>query len=106
MILKRLSIFAGLLVACLWLAARVPAASAEEKLINVNTASAGELGGLKGIGAAKAQVIIAYREKNGPFKSIDELRQVSGIGDKLLEKLRPQVTVGQAAPAAAAAAKH
>src|SRR5437870_4450590 len=102
----RLSLLAGLLVACLCMAARMPAAG-EEKLININTASVTELGELKGIGNAKAQVIVAHREKNGPFKSVDELRQVNGIGDKLMEKLRPHVTVGQApAPAAAAAAKH
>jgi competence protein ComEA len=105
----RVSILAGLWLAGLCLAARVPAAWASDKLININTASATELSELKGIGDAKAQVIVAYREKNGPFKSVDELRQVHGIGDKLLEKLRPQVTVsgGAAAPAAApAAAKH
>ena len=86
-------------------ASRAPAAAAEEKLININTASAAELSELKGIGAVKAQQIVAYREKSGPFKSVDELRQVNGIGDKLLERLRPQVTVGPApAPAGGAAA--
>jgi len=105
----RLSILAGVWLAGLCLMTRVPAAFASDKLININTASATELRELKGIGDAKAQVIVAYREKNGPFKSVDELRQVHGIGDKLLEKLRPQVTVstGAAPPAAApAAAKH
>lgn len=102
----RLSILAGLVLACLYLAARVPAVSAEETLVNINTASVAQLSALKGIGDAKAQVIIAHREKNGPFKSVDDLRQVNGIGDKLLEKLRPHVTVGAPAPGAAPAAKH
>jgi competence protein ComEA len=100
---------AGALAACLWVAAGGLPASAEERLININTASAAELGELKGIGDAKAKEILDYREKHGPFKSVDELRQVHGIGNKLLESLRPHVTAGTVAaapPAAAAAAKH
>ena len=100
---------AGALVASLWMAAGVPPVSADERLVNINTASATELGGLKGIGDAKAKEILEYREKNGPFKSVDDLRQVHGIGNKLLETLRPHITVGPvaaAAPAAAAATKH
>lgn len=103
----RLSLIAGLLIAGLCIATRVPVASADDKLVNLNTASAAELSDLKGIGQVKAQGIVAYREKNGPFKSVDDLRQVSGIGEKLLENLRPHVTVGPTAAAAApAAAKH
>ena len=99
---------AGALLASLWMATGVPPALGNEPVININTASIAELGGLKGIGDAKAKGIVEYREKNGPFKSVDDLRQVHGIGDKLLEKLRPNITVGSvaAAPAAAAAAKH
>jgi len=98
----------GALVASLWMAAGTPPASAEERVVNINTASAAELGGLKGIGDAKAKEILEYREKNGPFRSVDDLRQVHGIGNKLLEALRPHITVGTvaAAPPAAAAAKH
>jgi len=103
---------AGLLLATLLVAASVSVARGEDKQVNVNTASATELAGLKGIGDAKAKAIIEYREKNGPFKSVDDLRDVRGIGDKLLAQLRPAVTVGQAAAGApvaaapAAAAKH
>jgi competence protein ComEA len=70
------------------------AAGAETSQININTASAAELTTIKGVGPAKAQSIIEYREKNGTFKSVDDLKLVRGIGDKMLEQLRPQVTVG------------
>jgi competence protein ComEA len=73
--------------------------------LNINTASASELATLKGIGPAKAQAIVEHRDKNGQFKSVDDLKLVRGVGDKMLEQLRPQVTVsGGAAPAPAAAA--
>ncbi len=96
---------AGLLLATLLVAASLSVASGEEKLVNINTASAAELAGLNGIGDAKAKLIVEYRDKNGPFKSVDDLRQVKGIGDKMLAKLRPAITTGQAA-APRAAAEH
>jgi competence protein ComEA len=89
----------GALVASLWMAAGVPAVMADEPMVNINTASAADLGGLKGIGDAKAKEILEYREKNGPFKSVDDLGKVHGIGNKLLETLRPHVTVGPVAAA-------
>jgi competence protein ComEA len=63
------------------------------ELININTASAEELQKLPGVGPKLSQRIIAERDKK-PFKSVDELRRVSGIGAKTLEHLRPLVTVG------------
>lgn len=62
-------------------------------LININTAGVNELDTLSGIGPALAERIIEYREKHGPFKSIDELTKVSGIGPVLLEKIRSKVTI-------------
>ena len=59
--------------------------AAEIQKININTASAEELAQLKGIGPSHAAKIVAYREKNGPFKMPEELMQVSGIGQKTLE---------------------
>ncbi|MGD9764223.1 MAG: ComEA family DNA-binding protein [Candidatus Binatia bacterium] len=78
--------------------------AAESSPVNINTASVTELAGLKGIGPAKAQAIIEHRDKNGEFKSIDDLKLVRGIGDKMLEELRPQVTVQSKSAAAAPAA--
>lgn len=66
--------------------------SASEK-INLNTASAVQLELLSGIGPATAAAIVEYRESNGQFKSIDELKGVKGIGDKKLEKLAEKLTI-------------
>jgi competence protein ComEA len=61
--------------------------------VNLNTASLEELKMLPGIGDTKAQAIIDYRNDEGPFRSIDELTRVKGIGDKTLEELRDRITV-------------
>jgi len=63
--------------------------------VNVNTASAAELAGLPGIGPSKAQAIVEHRARE-PFKAPEDLRKVKGIGDKLYESLRDQITVGDA----------
>ena len=59
--------------------------------VNLNTATADELQLLPGIGAARAQAVIGLRTQRGGFKSVDELKDVKGIGDSALEKLRPFV---------------
>ena len=68
--------------------------------VNLNTATLEQLESLKGIGPAKAQAILDYRKKNGNFKTVDELNNVPGIGDKTLAKLKPDLTVGAGAPPA------
>jgi competence protein ComEA len=80
--------------------------------ININTADAPALAkALNGVGPAKARAIVAYRDKNGPFKSIDQLAMVDGISQKLIDRNRADIKLGAekgaataqpAAPAAAA----
>jgi competence protein ComEA len=62
------------------------------KLVNINTASINELTSLTGIGESKALAIVAYRTKT-PFKSIEELKNISGIGDSLYAKIKDNITV-------------
>jgi competence protein ComEA len=62
-------------------------------VVNVNTASVEELQLLPGIGEARAEALIALRKQRGGFKSVDELRDVKGIGEAGLAKLRPFVSL-------------
>jgi competence protein ComEA len=82
--------------------------------VNINTADATALAkALNGIGPAKAKAIVSYRDKNGPFKSVDQLAMVDGITQKLIDKNRADIKLGAAdkagapapAPAAAKPAK-
>lgn len=59
----------------------------------MNTATAAELETLPGIGEVLAQRIVDHRTENGPFTSVDQLVDVSGIGDAILESIRELVTV-------------
>lgn len=70
-----------------------PGSSGGSGLININTADLSQLDTLPGIGPSLAQRIIDYRELNGPFSAIEEIKNVSGIGDKKFEALKDMVTV-------------
>ena len=65
--------------------------------IDINTATAGQLEGLKGIGPKKAAEIVKYREANGPFKSVEDLSKVSGVGAKTVAANKDMLMVGEAA---------
>jgi competence protein ComEA len=74
-------------------------------VVNLNTASASDFEALPGIGPKTAARIIEYRMKNGPFKKIEELMNVPGIGEKNFLKLKPQLTVASVR-AEAGTARH
>jgi competence protein ComEA len=65
----------------------------EAGIVNINTASETELDKLPGVGPATAKKILDYREQNGGFESIDQLKDVPGIGDSKFEQLKDQITV-------------
>ena len=67
--------------------------AADGEKININTASAEELTQLKGIGSSHAANIIAYREKNGPFKNPEDLTKVPRIGQKTFEKNKDLIII-------------
>ena len=66
--------------------------SENSELININIATKEELMTLSGIGEVKAEAIIVYRQENGEFKSIDEMKQISGIGEKTFDKIKQFIT--------------
>lgn len=67
--------------------------SGGKTLINLNTATEDQLKSINGVGSAKAQSIIEYRETSGGFKSVEDLKNVKGIGDKMFDKIKDYVTV-------------
>ena len=77
------------------------AAPAESKtssaaVVDVNTAGVEELMTVPGIGASLAQRIVEFREKNGPYASVEDLLKVQGIGEKSLARFRDRLTAGKA----------
>lgn len=88
----------AMLALFLALAPALPAA--EEGAVNLNSATEEELVALPGIGPSKAKAIIEYRSTH-PFQSVEELKNVRGIGDHTLESLKGKIQVGTAAAGAA-----
>ena len=64
-----------------------------QSVININTAGTSELTSLPGIGETRAERIVAYRQSHGSFANIEELKNVSGIGDNIYEGLEEYITV-------------
>jgi competence protein ComEA len=94
-VVLRAAMSAALLV-CLGLsgpALAAKSAGAPSGVVNINTASADELQLLPGVGKVRADAIVALRKQRGAFKSADVLKEVSGIGDAMLERIRPHVAL-------------
>lgn len=75
-----------------------PPAAGSTSLIDINRATSAELDSLPGIGPVLAERIVAYREENGPYRSVDELEAVDGISMNTVEELRALITAGAGAP--------
>jgi len=65
------------------------------EMVDINTASVEALMSVPGLGEVVAQRIVEFREKNGPYKSLDDLLKIQGIGEKSLAKMRQRLTVGK-----------
>ncbi|MEK6775644.1 MAG: helix-hairpin-helix domain-containing protein [bacterium] len=68
-------------------------AKTKTEKINLNQATAAEISALPGLGEKKAEAIVEYRTQNGPFAAVEDLLKVKGIGEKLLEKIKPMIMV-------------
>jgi competence protein ComEA len=66
-------------------------------VIDINRASAGDIQKLPGIGPELARQIVAYRQKHGPFRGVEELMAIRGIGHKKWKAIRPYIRVGPSA---------
>ena len=77
-------------------ASKADAAKSAEQVsgkININKATSGQLMEIKGIGESYAKRIVDYREKNGPFKKIEDIMEVQGIGTKIFESIKDRITI-------------
>ena len=83
-----MKLFHRLIAASLLLVSASLASADEATIININTADREALAQLNGIGEKKAEAIIAWRDKNGTFVSLDQLTEVDGVGDATIEKNR------------------
>ena len=89
---------AGLLACLLSMAAFASTKKPPLRPININTATSNELQLVPGIGPATAEKILTMRKSYGPFKSVDDLLAIKGLGRKRLDKMRKYLTVGKPAP--------
>jgi competence protein ComEA len=72
-----------------------PQPSAPGEKVNINTAGVDELVALPGIGKAYAERIVEYRQKNGPFKKVEDILNVRGIGEKTFDRIKDRLTLGK-----------
>jgi competence protein ComEA len=86
--LSRVIIGMAVILACSLLSSH-----AEGTLVNINTADEATLVTLNYIGKSRAKAIIAHREEHGPFQSIEDLKAVSGVGDRVFENIKDKITV-------------
>ncbi len=91
--MKKVLVF--MLMVCFLAVMAAPAVAAGNDTININTASVDELTQLQKVGPKTAENIVAYRDANGPFKTVDDLKNVKGVGDKILELNKDRISVGK-----------
>ncbi|RPI51800.1 MAG: helix-hairpin-helix domain-containing protein [Acidobacteria bacterium] len=77
-------------------AAKPPVAASTAETINLNSATAAQIASLPGIGLKTAELVVQYRQKNGPFKKIEEIMNVRGIGEKSFLRIKDRLTVAAA----------
>jgi competence protein ComEA len=92
------SFLSAILILCVGLPHSLAKKKPPLKPVNINTATSEELQQVPGIGPATAQKILQMRKSYGPFKSVDDLLAIRGLGQKRLDKMRKYLTVGKAAP--------
>ena len=93
------AILAGLLAVGTVGAAPAPQKAGEAgktgAVVDLNVATEAQLQDVPGIGPSLAKKIVEFRKENGPFKTVDDLMKIRGIGEKSIERLRPYLTVGK-----------
>lgn len=83
------------LLVCFLVVTAAPVVTAAGSTVDLNTASVEELAQLQKVGPKIAERIVAYRDANGGFKTVDDLRNVKGVGDAILDLNRDRMTVGK-----------
>ena len=76
----------------------VAATVVSTEVVNLNSATAAQIASLPGIGPKTAELVVQYRQKNGPFKKIEEIMNVRGVGEKSFLKIKDRLTVAAAKP--------
>lgn len=98
---RKAGLTSGVVAFCLLLLWPFSAGAADRQrppAVNINTAAAEELEKLPAIGRVRAEMIVRIRERNGPFKKVEELRALPRLSERQFEKLRKYVTVGGKGP--------